>query len=77
MSSHAAVLLSALLLLGYFAARVVALSAFPPFVDEAFHINFGRLVLEQLVYAPQTSPGTLVDVIDAGRPRLSLYDLAP
>lgn len=46
MSSRAAVLLSVLLLLGYFAARIAALDAFPPFVDEAFHINFARLVLE-------------------------------
>lgn len=35
-----------LLLLGYFAARVIALAAFPSFVDEAFHINFGRVVLD-------------------------------
>ncbi|MCC6802191.1 MAG: hypothetical protein IT319_04835 [Anaerolineae bacterium] len=46
MSSRAAVLLSVVLLLGYFAARIAALDAFPPFVDEAFHVNFGRLVLE-------------------------------
>ncbi|MFN8447291.1 MAG: hypothetical protein U0521_01495 [Anaerolineae bacterium] len=34
-------------------------------------------VLETLAYAPSGSPGALVDVIDAGRPRLSIYDLAP
>lgn len=51
MSRRAAVLVSALLLLGYFAARIVTLDAFPPFVDEAFHINFGRIVLESGPFA--------------------------
>ncbi|MFN8447290.1 MAG: hypothetical protein U0521_01490 [Anaerolineae bacterium] len=46
MSRGAAVLLTAILLLGWFAARSAALTAFPSFVDEAFHINFGRIVLE-------------------------------
>ncbi len=34
-------------------------------------------VLEAIPYAPASSPGALVDVIDVGRPRLSIYDLAP
>lgn len=46
MSRRAAVLLTTILLLGWFAARSAALTAFPSFVDEAFHINFGRVVLE-------------------------------
>jgi len=33
------------LLLIYLTARLTSLTAFPPFVDEAFHINFGRIVL--------------------------------
>lgn len=38
--------LSVALLLVYLAVRLAALTAFPPFVDEAFHVNFGRLVLQ-------------------------------
>ncbi|MBW4439238.1 MAG: glycosyltransferase family 39 protein [Pleurocapsa minor GSE-CHR-MK-17-07R] len=34
-------------LLLFWLTRMVALNAFPPFVDEAFHINFGNLVREQ------------------------------
>ena len=39
------------LLLIYLVARLTALTAFPPFVDEAFHINFGRVVLESGPFA--------------------------
>ncbi|HYO88824.1 MAG TPA: hypothetical protein VER79_09255 [Candidatus Limnocylindrales bacterium] len=39
------------LLLLYFFTRVMTLPSFPPFVDEAFHINFGNLVREQGLFA--------------------------
>ena len=45
MSKHAFLPIIVGLLLVYFVARLTALTAFPPFVDEAFHINFGRTVL--------------------------------
>jgi hypothetical protein len=35
------------------------------------------LVLEASPYVPETAPGELLGVIDAGRPRLAVYDLAP
>ncbi|MEP7292062.1 MAG: hypothetical protein ABI835_09770, partial [Chloroflexota bacterium] len=35
------------------------------------------VVLEDSPYVPQSAPGTLITVIDVGRPRLSIYDLAP
>jgi hypothetical protein len=34
-------------------------------------------VLEAVAYAPSSAPGSLLTVIDVGRPRLSIYDLAP
>lgn len=35
------------------------------------------LVLEASPYVPESAPGALISVIDAGRPALSVYDLAP
>ena len=44
-------LLAVGLLLLFWLTRLMLLTSFPPFVDEAFHINFGNLVREQGIFA--------------------------
>ena len=46
MSRVASLWLGVTLLLVFLAVRLSALTAFPPFIDEAFHINFGRVVMQ-------------------------------
>ncbi|HVU09850.1 MAG TPA: hypothetical protein VHD90_01180, partial [Phototrophicaceae bacterium] len=45
MSRRSAIAIGTLLLLAYFGTRLAALTAFPSFVDEAAHVDFGRVVL--------------------------------
>ncbi len=40
----------ATMLLIFWGTRVLALEAFPPFIDEAFHINFGKNVVENGIF---------------------------
>ncbi|MEO8393966.1 MAG: hypothetical protein ABI700_13325 [Chloroflexota bacterium] len=47
MSNRAFLWVAVALLLIYCAARLTVLSAFPPFVDESTHIDYGRTVLAQ------------------------------
>ena len=45
------VFLLAVLLLAFWGTRVVGINAFPPFVDEAFHVNFGTNILNSGPFA--------------------------